>query len=95
MPLRDRSAGGRPALALERLSQNGAGQVVYELKTPYRDGTTHMVFEPMDFMAKLAALVPRPRANLVRYHGIFAPNFRDRGCIVPEPKPKPATPKSP
>ena len=75
MPLRDRSAGGRPALALERLSQNGAGQVVYELKTPYRDDTTHMVFEPMDFMVKfaggLAALVPRPRANLVRYHGIW------------------------
>ena len=75
MPLCDRSAGGRPALALERLSQNGAGQVVYELKTPYRDGTTHRVFEPMDFMVKfaggLAALVPRPRANLVRYHGIW------------------------
>jgi len=24
-------------------------------------------------MARLAALVPRPRANLTRYHGIFAP----------------------
>ena len=55
---------------VERLSQNSTGQVVYELKTPYRDGTTHVVFEPLDFLAKLAALVPRPRANLVRYHGI-------------------------
>ena len=41
----------------------------FRLKTAYRDGTTHVVFErgglpPLDFMAKLAALVPRPRTNL-------------------------------
>ena len=59
----------RPALALERLSTNEAGQVVYQLKHPYRDGTTHFVFDPLDFLARLAALVPRPRGNLVRYHG--------------------------
>ena len=59
----------RPAPALERLSTNGDGQVVYQLKTPYRDGTTHYVFDPLDFLARLAALVPRPRGNLVRYHG--------------------------
>ena len=29
----------------------------------YRDGTTHVIFEPVDFIAKLAALVPRPRVN--------------------------------
>jgi len=32
--------------------------VRYELKTPYRNGTTHVIFEPLDFMARLAALVP-------------------------------------
>jgi hypothetical protein len=32
------------------------------------------VFEPLDFLARLAALVPRPRVNLTRYHGVFAPN---------------------
>jgi hypothetical protein len=42
----------------------------YELKTPYRDGTTHVIFEPPDFIAKLAALVPPPRANLTRFHGV-------------------------
>jgi hypothetical protein len=47
--------------------------VVYQLKTPYRDGTTHFVFAPIEFLARLAALVPRPRGNLVRYHGILAP----------------------
>jgi len=73
----------RPALALERLSTNGAGQVVYQLKTPYRDGTTHFVFEPIEFLARLAALVPRPRGNLVRYHGILAPNAKHRSAVVP------------
>ena len=73
----------RPALAHERLSTNGDGQVVYQLKTPYRDGTTHFVFDPLDFLARLAALVPRPRGNLVRYHGILAPNARHRSKVVP------------
>jgi len=36
------------------------------LKTPYRDDTTHVVFEPLDFIARLAALVPNPRVNLTR-----------------------------
>ena len=27
----------------------------YRLKTPYRDGTTHIVLEPLDFIARLAA----------------------------------------
>ena len=43
------------------------GQVRYTLKTPYRDGTTHVIFEPLDFIARLAALVPRPRVHLTRY----------------------------
>jgi len=37
----------------------------------------------MDFLARLAALVPRPRVNLTRYHGIFAPSSRLRGQITP------------
>jgi hypothetical protein len=48
----------------------------YQLKTPYRDGTTgdrrsHAIFEPLDFIARLAALVPKPRVNLTRFHGVF------------------------
>ena len=45
----------------------------YQLKTPYRDGTTHVIFEPLDFIARLAAPVPKPRVNLTRFHGVFAP----------------------
>ena len=52
----------RPAIATGRLSLTAQGQVRYTLKTPYRDGTTHVVFEPLDFIARLAALEPKPRA---------------------------------
>jgi hypothetical protein len=42
------------------------------------------VLEPLDFIARLAALVPRPRLNLTRFHGVFAPNFKHRDRIVPQ-----------
>jgi hypothetical protein len=73
----------RPAVAVPRLSLSSTGKVVYTLKTPYRDGTTQVAFEPVDFMARLAALVPKPRVNLTRYHGVLAPNHRWRGEVTP------------
>jgi len=63
----------RPAVAIERLSLTAQGHIRYALKTPYQDGTTHVIFEPLDFLARLAALVPSPGVNLTRYHGVFAP----------------------
>jgi hypothetical protein len=63
----------RPAIANERLTLNRAGQVVLTLKTPYRDGMTHIVMSPLEFMQRLAALVPRPRLHLRRFHGVLAP----------------------
>ncbi|MSR08840.1 MAG: hypothetical protein EXR82_04815 [Gammaproteobacteria bacterium] len=48
-------------------------RVRYTLKTPSRDGTTHVVFAPLDFIARLAALVPKPRGHLARYHGVLHP----------------------
>ena len=80
----------RPAICLDRLSINAAGQVVLELKNPVRDGTTHILFDPADFIARLAALVPRPRANLTRYHGVFAPNCKLRSAVIPKQRKKPA-----
>ena len=74
---------GRPPVALERLSETGDGKILYRLKTPYSDGTTHVLFEPMELVEKVIALVPPPRANLLRYHGVFAPNSKDRKRIVP------------
>jgi hypothetical protein len=59
------------------------GTISYELNHPFRDGTTHVLFTPPDFLARLAALVPSPRAHLTRYHGVFAPNSRFRTLVVP------------
>ncbi len=75
----------RPAIANERLKQDGAGNVVLQLKSPWRDGTTHIVMSPLEFMQRLAALVPRPRLHLIRFHGVLAPNARLRAAIVPGP----------
>jgi len=44
----------RPAIANERFKRNRAGQVVLQLKSPYKDGTTHIVMEPLEFMERLA-----------------------------------------
>ena len=43
----------RPPIATERLALTDSAQVRDTLKTPYRDGTTHGIFEPMDFIARL------------------------------------------
>ena len=83
----------RPAIANERLKRNRAGQVVLQLKSPYKDGTTHIVMEPLEFMERLAALVPRPRLHLIRFHGVLAPNAKLRSKIVPAPA-EPATESS-
>jgi hypothetical protein len=90
---------------------NGAGQVELKLKTPWRDGTTHLVLRrdtnspvdclcqpkgpsaararparlsPLEFMQRLAALVPQPRLHLIRFHGVLAPNAKLRPLMVPQ-----------
>ncbi len=89
----------RPPVSNERLSVNEHSQVVYKLKHPFRNGTTHVVMDPLAFIARLAALVPRPRVNLTRYHGVFAPNFKHRKLIVlrhpPSPRRDPHNPLAP
>ena len=77
----------RPAVATPRLSLSSTGKVLYTLKTPYRDGTTQVAFDrgghpSVDFIARLAALVPKPRVNLTRFHGVLAPNHRWRGAAA-------------
>jgi hypothetical protein len=45
----------RPALSDERVQLDAAGQVELKLKTPWRDGTTHVVMSPLEFMQRVAA----------------------------------------
>ena len=74
----------RPRLANERVQTDAAGQVVLKLKTAWRDGTTHLVMSPLEFMQRLAALVPRPRLHLIWFHGVLAPNAKLRAQVVPQ-----------
>jgi hypothetical protein len=60
----------RPAIANEPVSVNHAGQVVLKLKTVYPDGMSDLVMSLLQFMQRLAALVPRPRLHLIRFHAI-------------------------
>ena len=75
----------RPAIANERLSVNRDGNVVLKLKTPWRNGTTHIALTPMEFMQRLAALLPRPRLHLSCFNGVLAPNAKLRSRVVPVP----------
>jgi len=70
---------------------NAVGQVVLKLKTPWRDGgTTHLVMSPLEFMKRLAALLPRPRLHLIRFRGVPAPSAKLRAQVVPQQPEPPA-----
>jgi hypothetical protein len=74
----------RQALSDKRVQLNAAGQVELKLKTLRRDGTTHRVMSLLEFMQRLAALVPRPRLHLIRFDGVLAPNAKLRVMVVPQ-----------
>jgi len=53
----------RPAVSERRLSLTPNGNLRYQLKSPYRDGTTPVIFELLDFIARLAASGSRSRGS--------------------------------
>ena len=64
-----------------------------KLKTPWRDGTTHLVMSPLEFMQRLAALVPRPRLHLIRFgvritslREVSGLPLREHGVLAPNAK---------
>ncbi len=71
----------QPALASERRRIIDPERLSFALKTPWSDGTSHLLLSPMERLEKRAALVPPPRLHLLRCHGVLAPRARDR--IVP------------
>jgi len=76
---------GRGPLASERLTRRPDGRLAYRLKRPWSNGATHVVFDDLELLEKLAALVPPPRFHMVRYHGVLAPAAKWRSQIVPRP----------
>jgi putative transposase/transposase-like zinc-binding protein len=81
----------RPPFAQERLRLRGDGRVALELKRAWHDGTRELVFEPLEFLERLAAMTPRPETNLLICHGVLASRacWRARvvayGRVLPEP----------
>ncbi|MCA3181376.1 MAG: transposase [Burkholderiales bacterium] len=64
----------RPSLSDERVQLNAAGQVELKLKTPWRDGTTHLVMAPLEFMQRLAARATEGRPSGTRAAAEAAPH---------------------
>jgi hypothetical protein len=73
----------RPPVSPARLHVTDEGQVRLQFRQPWRDGTTDVVFDPVEFLGRLAALVPRPRINLILYHGVLGPRAAWRAEVVP------------
>jgi hypothetical protein len=72
----------RPPVAQDRLRRMGDDRILLTLKTPWADGTRHLLFAPMELLEKLAAFTPRPRINLILYHGVLAPHAGWRARAV-------------
>jgi hypothetical protein len=79
----------RPPVAHDRIRLTDQGQVLLELRRRWTDGTTHVLFDPVELLERLSALTPRPRINLVLYYGVLAARSAWRSRLGP---PNPARP---
>jgi len=81
----------RPAIAQDRLKLLPGGKVQWELKRRWNDGTSHFVFEPLDFLSKLAALIFPPKMHRIRYFGCWARRAKLRPLVSPHADCEPAS----
>jgi hypothetical protein len=78
----------RPPVAHDRIHLTEQGQVRLELRHRWADGTSHLLFDPIELLERLAALTPRPRINLVLYYGVLGARSAWRSRLgEPEPAP--------
>ena len=71
-----------PPLAQERHRRQPDGRILFEQRKVWRDGTTHLRLEPLELLEKPAALILRPEAHLLLYHGVLAPHGTATLCIL-------------
>jgi hypothetical protein len=85
----------RPPFAQARLRRRDDGRIALELKRAWHDGRRELIFEPLEFLERLAAMTPRPETNLLICHGVLAPRARWRARVVvygrPGPEPTAST----
>jgi len=74
----------RPALSMERISETREGLIAYRLRHVQKGRATHRVMTPVEFLARISAVIPPPRHPLVRYFGVFGPNCSWRKLCVPQ-----------
>jgi len=72
----------RPPVAQDALELTRDGKILLRMRRPWHDGTRAILFEPHELIERLAALVPKPRINLLLYHGILGPSARLRRSAV-------------
>src|SRR5262249_48351985 len=84
----------RPPFAQERLRRCSDGRIALGLKMAWHDGTRELVFEPLEFLERLAAMTPRPETNLLICHGVLAPRASLRQRLVVYGRPRPDPPAS-
>ncbi|MCX6129492.1 MAG: transposase [Proteobacteria bacterium] len=75
----------RPPISEDRLERTDSGDILYKLKSPWSDGTVDIQLSPTELIEKLIALIPPRSSPLVRYGGVFAPNFKRRNEIILKP----------
>ena len=75
----------RPPLALARLTGSSGGQLLYALPHARRDGSAHLLLDPLELIEKLSVLIPSPRFHTLRFHGVLAPHAFWRSQIIPKP----------
>ncbi len=75
--------GLRAPFSQRRLSVLPNGKVRYELPRPWPtpSGVTELIMEPLQFLKRLAVLLPAPYQNLTRYHGVYANRSRFRPLL--------------
>lgn len=67
---------------MERLESIDEQRLLYRLPKPGPDGRTALTLTPLEFIQRLAALIPPPRAHRHRYHGVLAPNAPLRKAVT-------------
>lgn len=75
----------RPPIAQDRLTELTDGRLQYVMKKAWRDGTHALVFEPLDLIARICAMIPPPRFHMVRFHGVLSSHASLRAEVVPTP----------
>ena len=76
---------GRPSFASENIRWNGK-KIIYNLSKPNHKGQTSIQLDPIEFIDRIATLIPISHRHRRHYFGVFAPNSTLRKLVVANAK---------